>query len=202
MEQLKQASHERNTSHLLNFLEFQVDFPIENHIKSKVTRDCYAGGRAPLQHLRHIRYPRCRVRRVRLGRLQTGMSAMMRSFVLPVIVLMLLNQHVVADANLQADASDPMQLRISATIEIFWRKSLCYCARPIFFMEQLTWVAEDHNKLLHHLPKPKPDGRSELYLAPLELLDRLVSDPDRSDTFRVILGTTLLCIPDALTHYK
>lgn len=43
VEQLKQASRERNTSHLLNYLEFQVDFPIENLIESKLARDCYAG---------------------------------------------------------------------------------------------------------------------------------------------------------------
>ena len=42
-------------------------------------------------------------------------------------------------------------------------------------MERLAWVAEDHNRLVYHLPKLMPDGRSELYLTPLELLDRLVS---------------------------
>jgi hypothetical protein len=52
---------------------------------------------------------------------------------------------------------------------------LRYCARPIFAMERLAWVAEDHNRLVYHLPKLMPDGRSELYLTPLELLDRLVS---------------------------
>jgi hypothetical protein len=30
-------------------------------------------------------------------------------------------------------------------------------------MERLAWVAEDHNRLVYHLPKPMPDGRSELY---------------------------------------
>jgi hypothetical protein len=43
-------------------------------------------------------------------------------------------------------------------------------------MERLAYVAEDHNRLVYHLPKPMPDGRSELYLTPLELWDRLVSD--------------------------
>jgi hypothetical protein len=42
-------------------------------------------------------------------------------------------------------------------------------------MERLTWVAQDHNRLVYDLPKPMPDGRSQLYLTPLELLDRLVS---------------------------
>ena len=35
---------------------------------------------------------------------------------------------------------------------------------------------EDHNRLDYRLPKPMPDGCSQLYLTPLELLDRLVSD--------------------------
>jgi hypothetical protein len=30
-------------------------------------------------------------------------------------------------------------------------------------MERLTWVAQDHNRLVYHLPKPMPDGRSQLY---------------------------------------
>lgn len=43
VEQRKQAARERNTSNLLNYLEFQVDFPIENYLKSKFTHNCYAG---------------------------------------------------------------------------------------------------------------------------------------------------------------
>ena len=43
VEQRKQGARDRNTSNLLNYLKFQVDFPIENYIKSKLTRDCYAG---------------------------------------------------------------------------------------------------------------------------------------------------------------
>jgi hypothetical protein len=50
---------------------------------------------------------------------------------------------------------------------------LRYCARPIFAMERLTWVAQDRNRLVYRLPKPMPDGRSQLYLSTLELLDRL-----------------------------
>jgi hypothetical protein len=38
---------------------------------------------------------------------------------------------------------------------------LRYCARPIFAMERLTWVAQDHNRLVYPLPKPMPDGRSQ-----------------------------------------
>ena len=37
---------------------------------------------------------------------------------------------------------------------------------PIFVMQQLAWVAEeDHNRLVYHLPKPMPDGRSEQHMA-------------------------------------
>jgi hypothetical protein len=42
-------------------------------------------------------------------------------------------------------------------------------------MELLTWVVQDHNRLVYRLPKPRPDGRSQLYLTPLELLDRQVN---------------------------
>jgi hypothetical protein len=67
------------------------------------------------------------------------------------------------DASVQVEADDRAGLE----------RLLRYCARPIFSMERLAWVAEDHNRLVYHLPKPMPDGRSELYLTPLELLDRL-----------------------------
>jgi hypothetical protein len=66
------------------------------------------------------------------------------------------------DASVQVEADD----RAGS------ERLLRYCARPIFSMERLAWVAEDHNRLVYHLPKPMPDGRSQLYLTPLELLDR------------------------------
>ena len=69
------------------------------------------------------------------------------------------------DASVQVEADDRAGLE----------RLLRYCARPIFSMERLTWVAEDHNRLVYRLPKPMPDGRSQLFLTPLELLDRLVS---------------------------
>jgi hypothetical protein len=69
------------------------------------------------------------------------------------------------DASVQVEADDRAGLG----------RLLRYCARPIFAMERLTWVARDHNRLVYHLPKPMPDGRSQLDLTPLELLDRLVS---------------------------
>lgn len=43
IEQIKQARKGENTNRLLNYLEFQVDFPVERLIKSKFTRDCFVG---------------------------------------------------------------------------------------------------------------------------------------------------------------
>jgi hypothetical protein len=72
-------------------------------------------------------------------------------------------------------------------------------------MERLTWVARDHNQLVYHLPKPMPDGRSELDLTPLELLDRLVSAQINLTLFKAILGVTLQAIlgpsPDFALRY-
>jgi hypothetical protein len=65
------------------------------------------------------------------------------------------------DASIQVEADDRLGLK----------KLLRYCARPIFSMERLAWVGEDCNRLVYRLPKPMPDGRSQLYLSPLELLD-------------------------------
>ncbi|MCK6371061.1 MAG: MipA/OmpV family protein, partial [Gammaproteobacteria bacterium] len=43
VEKIKQAERDRNTSHLLNYLEFQADFPLERISKSRLVRDCFAG---------------------------------------------------------------------------------------------------------------------------------------------------------------
>ena len=43
-EQRKQAARDRNTSHFLNYLELQLDFPLRNLFKnSKAVENCYAG---------------------------------------------------------------------------------------------------------------------------------------------------------------
>jgi hypothetical protein len=72
-------------------------------------------------------------------------------------------------------------------------------------MERLAWVAEDHTRLVYHLPKPMPDGRSQLYLTPLELLDRLVSAQINLTLCKAILGVTLQSIlgpsPDFALRY-
>ncbi len=50
---------------------------------------------------------------------------------------------------------------------------LRYCARPPFALERLQ--ATDTDRLVYHLPKPAPDGRTHLMLTPLELIDRLAA---------------------------
>ncbi|MBD3220327.1 IS91 family transposase, partial [bacterium] len=46
-----------------------------------------------------------------------------------------------------------------------------YCARPPLSQERLVRLDDDH--LVYRLRKPTVDGRTELILTPLELLDRL-----------------------------
>jgi hypothetical protein len=48
---------------------------------------------------------------------------------------------------------------------------LRYCARPPFALERLEQLG--HDQLVYRFPKPQPDGRTELRLSPLELLERL-----------------------------
>ncbi len=50
---------------------------------------------------------------------------------------------------------------------------LRYCARPPFALERLEATGTD--RLVYHLPKPGPDGRTDLTLTPLELIDRLAA---------------------------
>jgi hypothetical protein len=49
-----------------------------------------------------------------------------------------------------------------------------YCARPVFASERLDWIEPDQ-RLIYHLPKPRPDGQTVLYLTPLEFMDRLAA---------------------------
>ena len=43
IEQIKQAERGRNTNKFLNYLEWTVDFPIDNLIPSKLVRNCFVG---------------------------------------------------------------------------------------------------------------------------------------------------------------
>jgi hypothetical protein len=53
----------------------------------------------------------------------------------------------------------PSLVKVEADDRAGLERLLRYCARPIFAMERLTWVAEDRNRLVYQLPKPMPDGR-------------------------------------------
>jgi hypothetical protein len=50
---------------------------------------------------------------------------------------------------------------------------LRYCARPPFALERLEQVGDA--QLVYRFPKPQPDGRTELRLSPLELIERLAA---------------------------
>ena len=62
---------------------------------------------------------------------------------------------------------------------------LRYCARPPFALERLyapggiVSLASPESKLVYRLPKPAPDGRTELLLSPLQLLERLATNASR-----------------------
>ena len=47
-----------------------------------------------------------------------------------------------------------------------------YCARPIYAAERLSWQDEGKS-LCYQLPKPLPNGQTQLRLKPEEFLDRL-----------------------------
>jgi hypothetical protein len=50
---------------------------------------------------------------------------------------------------------------------------LRYCARPPFALERLEQLGDD--QLVYRFAKPLPDGRTELRLTPLELIERLAA---------------------------
>ena len=52
---------------------------------------------------------------------------------------------------------------------------LRYRARSPFALERLEQLA--HDQLVYRFPKPQPDGRTELRLTPLELIERLAAAP-------------------------
>jgi hypothetical protein len=64
-------------------------------------------------------------------------------------------------------------VRIEADDRAGLERLLRYCARPPFALERLESVDEQH--LLYRLPKPSPDGRTALTLAPLEFIQRLAA---------------------------
>ena len=63
-------------------------------------------------------------------------------------------------------------VRVEADDRAGLERLLRYCARPPFALERLDAI--DAQRLIYHLPKPQPDGCTELILTPLELIDRLL----------------------------
>jgi hypothetical protein len=64
-------------------------------------------------------------------------------------------------------------VRIEADDRAGLERLLRYCARPPFALERLEAI--DAQRLIYHLSKPQPDGRTDLMLTPLELIDRLAA---------------------------
>jgi len=64
-------------------------------------------------------------------------------------------------------------VRIEGTDRAGLERLLRYCARPPFALERLEQLGD--NQLVYRFLKPQPDGRTELRLTPLELLDRLAA---------------------------
>jgi hypothetical protein len=62
-------------------------------------------------------------------------------------------------------------VRIEADDRAGLERLLRYCARPPFALERLEAI--DAQRLIYHLSRPQPDGRTDLMLTPLELIDRL-----------------------------
>jgi hypothetical protein len=64
-------------------------------------------------------------------------------------------------------------VRIAATDRHGLERLLRYCARAPFAAERIEEL--DRHRLIYHLPKPGPDGRTQLILSPLELIERIAA---------------------------
>ena len=64
-------------------------------------------------------------------------------------------------------------VRIEADDRKGLERLLRYCARPPFAAERLEEL--DAQRLLYRLPKPGPDGRTQIILSPLELIGRIAA---------------------------
>lgn len=67
------------------------------------------------------------------------------------------------DASVRIEAHDRQGLE----------RLLRYCARPPFAAERLEEL--DAQRLIYHLPKPGPAGKTQLILSPLELIGRIAA---------------------------
>ena len=66
----------------------------------------------------------------------------------------------------------PAKVRIEAKDRNGLARLFRYCARPIYAAERLSWQDEGRC-LCYQLPKPLPNGQTQLHLKPEEFLDRL-----------------------------
>ena len=64
------------------------------------------------------------------------------------------------------------EVRIEAKDRRGLERLFRYCARPIYAAERLSWQDEG-SSLCYQLPKPLPNGQTQLRLRPEEFLDRL-----------------------------
>jgi len=64
-------------------------------------------------------------------------------------------------------------VRIAANDRHGLERLLRYCARGPFAAERLEEL--DQHRLIYHLPKPGTDGRTQLILSPLELIERIAA---------------------------
>jgi hypothetical protein len=64
-------------------------------------------------------------------------------------------------------------VRIAANDRRGLERLLRYCARPPFAAERIE--ERDRYRLIYHLPKPGPDGRTQLVLSPLELIEHIAA---------------------------
>jgi Putative transposase len=84
-----------------------------------------------------------------------------------------------ADGMFSGGFSIDASVRIEGDDRAGVERLLRYCARPPFALERLhaptgiAALASNDSRLVYRLPKPAPDGRTELRLTPLELLERL-----------------------------
>ena len=67
------------------------------------------------------------------------------------------------------------------------QRLLRYCARPPVALERLEQLGED--ALIYRFDQPQPDGRTQLRLTPLQLIERLAAlIPPRACTATAITG--------------
>ena len=89
--------------------------------------------------------------------------------------------------------SDPYRCNDRKGLE----RLLRYCARPPFAADRLEEL--DPQRLLYRLPKPGPDGRTQIILSPLALIGRIAAlvPPPRQHRHRYygVLAPNYRCAP-------